>query len=83
VFFYQYDRETPYSTPSLVGVRTPEWKLVRYQEEGQTHELYDLKRDPHETTNLIDAPRTIRQRDRLDRELARLQALVRLAKPVR
>ncbi len=32
--------------------RTKDWKLV--QEEGGTSELYDLRNDPHELTNLYD-----------------------------
>lgn len=83
MFFYQYDRETPYSTPSLMGVRTSEWKLVRYQEDGQAHELYDLKKDPHEATNLFENPRARRQRERLDRDLARLAPLAKVPRPIR
>jgi arylsulfatase A-like enzyme len=82
-FFYQYDRETPYSTPSLIGVRTPEWKLVRYQEEGQVHELYNVKKDPFEMQNLFESPRARRDRDRLDRELTRLAPLAGVPRPIR
>ncbi len=83
IFFYQYDREAPYSTPSLTGVRTPDWKLVRYREEGQAHELYDLKRDPFEMRNLFESPAARKQRDRLDAELARLAPLAKTARPMR
>jgi arylsulfatase A-like enzyme len=83
IFFYQYDRETPYSTPSLMGVRTPDWKLVRYQEEGQAHELYDLKRDPHEAVNLFGAPRVRRRQAEMDRELTRLAPLAMAQRPIR
>ncbi|HJR60117.1 MAG TPA: sulfatase [Vicinamibacterales bacterium] len=83
VFFYRYDRETPYSTPSLMGVRTPEWKLVRYQEEGQLHELYNVKKDPFEMKNLFESPRSRKARDRLDRELARLAPLAKVPRPIR
>jgi N-acetylglucosamine-6-sulfatase len=83
IFFYQYDRETPYSTPSLWGVRTPEWKLVRYRDEGQAHELYHLKKDPFEMRNLFESPSSRKQRDRLDAELRRLAPLARIPRPVR
>jgi arylsulfatase A-like enzyme len=83
VFFYQYDRETPYSTPALMGVRTPEWKLVRYQEAGQAHELYNLRQDPHEMRNLYEASRWRQQRDRLDAELTRLAPLAKVPRPMR
>ena len=82
-FFYQYDRETPYSTPSLMGVRTAEWKLVKYQEEGQVHELYRLSKDPHETTNLFLDASHARQRARLERELERLAQLAKVKRPIR
>lgn len=82
VFFYQYDRETPYSTPSLMGVRTPEWKLVKYQEEGQAHELYHLTKDPFEMRNLHESATSRKQRERLDRELTRLAPLARVARPL-
>lgn len=36
----------------IVMLRTPEWKLTRY-DEGDG-ELYDLQKDPHELHNLID-----------------------------
>ena len=83
IFFYQYDRETPYSTPSLMGVRTPEWKLVRYQEEGQLHELYNVKKDPFEMRNLFEARSAQKHRERLDRELTRLAPLARVVRPIR
>jgi N-acetylglucosamine-6-sulfatase len=83
IFFYQYDRETPYSTPSIMGVRTPAWKLVQYQEAGQAHELYNLKQDPHEMRNLFEQPQSGRQRERLERELARLAPLAKLSRPMR
>jgi N-acetylglucosamine-6-sulfatase len=82
IFFYQYDRETPYSTPSLMGVRTPEWKLVRYQEEGQLHELYNVKKDPFEMRNLFESKGTRRERERLERELARLAPLASVSRPI-
>ena len=83
IFFYQYDRETPYSTPSLIGVRTPDWKLVRYQEDGQLHELYHVKKDPYEMRNLFESESARRERDRLDRELVRLAPLAKVARPIR
>ena len=83
VFFYQYDRETPHSTPSLMGVRTPDWKLVRYREEGQLHELYNVKKDPFEMQNLFESPRARKERDRLGRELTRLAPLAKVPEPIR
>jgi uncharacterized sulfatase len=47
--------------------RTPDWKLVRYDEGGA--ELYDLRRDPLELDNLIDAPEYASIRGRLAKEM--------------
>ncbi len=38
------------------GLRTPRWKYVEYTRTGE-RELYDLRRDPNETFNLLSKPR--------------------------
>ena len=38
--------------------RTPEWKLVRDFLNPHRDELYHLKEDPLETTNLLEGPRS-------------------------
>lgn len=42
--------------PRSEGLRTNNWKLFRYPDNGGLEELYDLYRDPLETRNLIDDP---------------------------
>lgn len=74
---YNFEDEFPY-TPNVRGVRTDEWKYIHYPNgEGQpeTHlaELYNIKNDPHETKNLIDAPEAKEILESLKRELRRLQ----------
>jgi N-acetylglucosamine-6-sulfatase len=57
-FFYEYFQEkyAP-GIPTILSVRTPEWKYVSYPyesvEEGNFGELYHLKKDPKELKNLI------------------------------
>ena len=75
--FTEYNRETqfPY-TPNVRGVRTDDWKLIRYPHgDGSpdrfTAELYHLADDPFELRNLIDDPRYADKRRELERELAR------------
>jgi arylsulfatase A-like enzyme len=50
------DRSTQFGHLSYRLVRTPGYKLVRWETAGKPDELYDLDRDPRETTNLIASP---------------------------
>ncbi len=51
-FFYEHVFEHP-RIPKMEGVRTEEWKYIRYVEtEPALEELYDLRRDPQELQNL-------------------------------
>lgn len=38
------------------GIRTKKWKYIRYFEDSQEFELFDLENDPHEMDNLINNP---------------------------
>ncbi|MEZ4775174.1 MAG: sulfatase [Bacteroidia bacterium] len=42
--------------PSSEGVRTEEWKYIRYRLIDAPEELYNLKNDPHEAVNLAKSP---------------------------
>ena len=53
------------------GVRQGEWKLIRYKVKGKlTTQLFHLKADPWEMTNLADAPAHAAERKRLEELLA-------------
>lgn len=55
--FYEYYWEYEFpQTPTMHGVRTDRYKLIRYHGIWDTNEFYDLKNDPHEMHNLIAAP---------------------------
>lgn len=55
--FYEYYWEYEYpQTPTMHGVRTDRYKLIRYHGIWDTNEFYDLKNDPYETKNLINDP---------------------------
>ncbi len=76
LYEYNFERQFPY-TPNVRGVRTAEWKWIRYPHgDGSPDrfepELYHLTEDPLEQHNLADNPRFARQRQRLERELTRL-----------
>lgn len=53
-FLYEYFWERAFpQTPSVLGVRTERYKLMRYHGVWDRYELYDLQTDPHEQHNLI------------------------------
>jgi arylsulfatase A-like enzyme len=55
--FYEYYWEYEYpQTPTMFGVRTEQYKYIRYYGIWDTNEFYDLKEDPYETHNLISVP---------------------------
>ena len=76
LYEYNYEKQFPY-TPNVRGVRTVEWKLLRYpngddQPDRFTAELYSIEDDPLEMRNPINDPAAASTRKRLERELARL-----------
>jgi arylsulfatase A-like enzyme len=55
--FYEYYWENNYpQTPTMHGVRTDRYKLIRYHGIWDTNEFYDLAEDPYEMNNLIASP---------------------------
>jgi arylsulfatase A-like enzyme len=55
-FLYEYYWEFNYpSTPTTFALRTDNYKLIQYHGVWDTEELYDLKNDPKEMNNLINA----------------------------
>ncbi len=56
-FLAEYFLENAFpGTPTLVGVRTADAKLVKYPGHSEWTELFDLARDPYETKNLAADP---------------------------
>jgi len=51
-YTYFWERDFP-QTPTVLGVRTDRYKLMRFHGIFDRYELYDLQADPHETNNLI------------------------------
>lgn len=75
---YNYEKQFPY-TPNVRALRTDEWKYIRYPHgdgspDQHMAELYNLKEDPGETTNLIAiekyGPVVAKLRKELDQRIA-------------
>ena len=77
-YYYNYEKEFPY-TPNVRGVRTAQWKYIRYPHgdggpDRHLPELYDLAKDPGERTNLAGDKSSVEMIARLGAELASLMA---------
>jgi N-acetylglucosamine-6-sulfatase len=73
---YNYEKQFPY-TPNIRGVRTDEWKFMRYPHgdgspDKHLPELYNLKSDPKELRNLAADPKFAAKRRELETQLASL-----------
>lgn len=57
LFEYYVDSYWPYAGPNQIAIRTENYKLVDAFLKNDIDELYDLKNDPGEMTNLINNPK--------------------------
>ncbi len=77
-YYYNYEKEFPY-TPNVRGVRTEEWKYIRYPHgdgspDRHMAELYNLKNDPGEDVNRMADAGSAAVLEQLKSELSRLMA---------
>ena len=77
-YYYNYEKEFPY-TPNVRGIRTEEWKYIRYPHgdgspDRHIGELYDLRKDPGELANLVGVAEQGPTVARLQNELRELMA---------
>jgi arylsulfatase A-like enzyme len=77
MYEYNFEKEFPY-TPNVRGVRTDEWSYMHYPNgEGlpdtEKPELYNVKTDPLQKINLIDAPEAQAKLSELKNELEKIQ----------
>jgi arylsulfatase A-like enzyme len=72
---FEYFFEEPYpNVPTWHAVRTDDWKYIHYDDAPAGDELYDLKDDPHEMTNVIDQPANAQKLKEMKAELEKLLA---------
>jgi arylsulfatase A-like enzyme len=63
------DTESQFRNYTHRLVRTPRYKLIRWDKPDKPDELYDLVADPHETKNIAGEPAARAVRDKLLRQL--------------
>jgi arylsulfatase A-like enzyme len=69
-YFYEYfPEERAKFHPKNFAIRTRTAKLIHYPENPAWNELYDLKKDPYETENVIDDPAYAATRTQLEKLL--------------
>ncbi len=59
------DTESQFRNYTHRLVRTPKYKLIRWEKPYKPDEMYDLVADPHETKNIINDPSIRTKRDKL------------------
>jgi N-acetylglucosamine-6-sulfatase len=76
-FLIEYYSDTVFPRMNKMAyqaVRTDHWKYIRYTEQPDADELYDLRTDPHEMQNLIRAPAAAARLAAMRAELEKLLA---------
>ena len=53
-YYHYYEYPQPHRVIPHFGIRTPQFKLVRFYGEQDFWELYDLNEDPQELNNIYD-----------------------------
>lgn len=73
IYYHYYEYPSVHQVPCHYGIRTERYKLMHFYEFGNEWELYDLKEDPDELTNLYGKPGQEELTAKLKRELQALQ----------
>lgn len=80
-FLYEYFYERNSTTPTIKAIRTEKSKLILYPGEEGWSELYDLSKDPSESTNLYSAKDGEKLKAQLQGELSKQEAAVGYVNP--
>ena len=74
VYYHYYEFPFWHHVQPHYGIRTDRYKLIHYYYSMDEWELFDLKKDPHELNNLINAPEYAEVVKKMKAELKKQQA---------
>jgi N-acetylglucosamine-6-sulfatase len=72
-WLYEHFPVFPIPIPGITAVRTSRYKYIEYQQQLRPRELFDLRADPQEKSNLIDTPAGREILKHLEQEMGRLK----------
>lgn len=73
IYYHYYEYPSVHMVPRHYGIRTERYKLMHFYQFGEEWEMYDLKTDPDELTNLYGQPQHNNLANRLKAQLVALQ----------
>lgn len=73
IYYHYYDFPAFHMVKRQYGVRTDRYKLIHFYDDIDTWEMYDLKEDPQEKTNVYEDPEYADVRKQLHQKLLALQ----------
>jgi arylsulfatase A-like enzyme len=72
VYYHYYEYPGEHMVMTHFGIRTPQYKLIRFYGDGDFWELYDLQNDPQEMNNVYGKSRYKKITQNLKEELTQL-----------
>ena len=73
IYYHYYEYPSVHMVPRHYGIRTNRYKLMHFYEFGDEWEMYDLKKDPDEVTNLYGKEEFLELQKSLKKRLKNLQ----------
>ncbi|MEC9081785.1 MAG: sulfatase/phosphatase domain-containing protein, partial [Verrucomicrobiota bacterium] len=73
IYYHYYEYPSVHMVPRHYGIRTQRYKLMHFYQFGDEWELYDLKSDPDELSNLYGKSEHSQLQNRMKKRLAKLQ----------
>jgi arylsulfatase A-like enzyme len=73
IYYHYYEYPSVHMIPRHYGIRTKRYKLMHFYQFGDIWEMYDLKKDPDEISNIYGQKETLQLQDKLKVRLKNLQ----------